>query len=130
MLGSKAVYEFDGRGKRRSDENLANDACRDFCKMSRKRKLGELRLKFSLNLASELDGGGDEERAGIASVFGLRQQIGGDPASVAASSEDDRLGRAGGKIDAAVAETSCFAAVTKLLPGPKIFSTAGIDFVP
>src|SRR5271168_2815467 len=65
-------------------------------------KFSELPLHFSLNLASEFDGSCDEERAGIARVFGLSEQIGGDPASVTAPSQDDGFSGAGGKVDGAV----------------------------
>ena len=41
--------------------------------------------------------------AGVGSVLGLCKKIGGDPAGVAAFSENDRFRGAGGKIDGAVA---------------------------
>ena len=61
-----------------------------------------MRGDFLLNLFGQPRGSGDKIAACVWSMLGLCEQIGGDPAWIAAASQHDGLGRAGGQINRAI----------------------------
>jgi len=128
MLGCKAIDKFASLVERIGNENGAgmfdgdarhtegnSPSCQPISRWTSRAKEREVVTK---------------KTGGILGVFGLGQQIGGDPARIAFGRQHNRLGCPAGRSIAQSPLTNCLAAVTYLLPGPNIFSTRGIERVP
>ena len=69
------------------------------------RQQGKLAVDLDLDAVGKRRIGGDEDRLGAAAVFGLGEEIGGDPGGVGGPVGDDQhFGRAGDHVDADRAE--------------------------
>ena len=100
MFGSKAIYEFASLAEGIGNQNRAGK----FCGEARyaERQFAELPFDFALYLPGKGGRRGDEETCRIPCVFGLCQEVSGNPARVAFCRQDNRFGWPGGQINRAI----------------------------
>src|ERR1700676_2070393 len=119
MLGSKTIDELasliEGIGEKNGPGMIGGDA------RHAERQFAELPGDFALYFASERARCSDEKTGGVFGVFGLGQQIGGDPARVAFGRQDNRLGWASEQIDRTVTADDLFRSGDVFVARPEYF---------
>ena len=123
MFWCEAIDEFASLLERTRDENCAGNFGGEV--PHAERQFSELPFDFALHFAGEGGGSGDEETGGVFCVFGLGQQVGGDPARVAFGRQDNRFGWPSGQINRAIAADDLFGGRDVFVPRAEDFFNVG-----
>src|SRR5713226_430176 len=119
----ESIYEFASLLERTRNENSAGKF--DGNAGWTGGQFGKLPLDFTLHFTSEGMRRGYEDAGRVFCVFGLRQQIGGDPSRVAFGAQNDRFGRPRRQINRTIAADELFGRRDVLVAGAKDFFDAG-----